>query len=353
MPDLNVQATRHRAVDVPRLRDALLESWSGGYLLDLLTTHGSGGMHLPVHHRNERTRNNELWTTQEWTEWVIEQLAAAELFYVTEDMTELTMQAAAGAPSYQVYEDRMPARAGFVVYGKPFCHVPSELLAPQQRVELQAALWAPVPDTGGGVERAAPGVMLVTLQDSDVLLQTQPVAHLLGGRAASVAGMDSVMRQMRAAYGPLSYHEEYPLPYGNAPYGTEPGRIVKNFAVGAVMTTWLLMSQRITTVEQERLPRSARRQYIRDGRPEPTVRTVSLRRTNRGPDADPQQVQPGQESSRKYTKRWPVRGYGYWRNTWYPSKDRHEQQYVWVPEYMKGPEGAPLVGGERVSVLRK
>ena len=47
-----------------------------------------------------------------------------------------------------------------------------------------------------------------------------------------------------------------------------------------------------------------------------------------------------------------MQGYGYWRDTWYPSKGRHEQQWVEVDSYVKGPEGAPWVP-PTTRVLRK
>lgn len=348
---LDIPAAHHRAVDVPALRDKLLESWRNGHLRMLLEAHPATKLHLPVRRRDERAGHAYMWTVREWESWLIERLAEAELFYVTHDMTDLVEQAAAAAPRYEVHQDRLPAEVGFVVYAHPYCVVPSEVLLPGQRVELSAALWAPVPDVGGGPEGAAPGVMLVTLQDTDVLLWTQPMSDLAGGTPAS---MRRVLEEMRVAQGPLSYHEEYPVPYGERPWGMEAAEGVKNTAVGAVMTTWILMGQRITTVEREPMPRHVRKAAARQGRPEPTVRCVTLRQRSRGDvlPADQQQTQPGQPS-RQYTKRWVVRGYGYWRNTWYPSRERHEQQFVWVPSYTKGPQGAPLVGGERVNVLRR
>lgn len=343
-----VQAARHRAVDVPALRDRLLGAWKAGMLRELLEAHPGTQMHMPVHRRNEAKGVNALWTVAEWERWLLKRLPEAELFYVTQDMTELVTQAANAAPSYEVYHDRLPAEVGFVVYGKPFCEVPASELAPGQRVELNAAFWAPVPDVGGGESGPAPGLMCVTLQDSDVLLWTQPMDHL----HASASAVRRVVERLRQAYGPLAYHEEYPLPFGDTPWGSEPGKPVKNAAIAALFTTWILMGQRITTVQKEPMPKYLRKQAQRDGRPEPTVRTVTLRQASRGRVADDQQEQPGQPS-RRYTVRWPVKGYGYWRNTWYPSRERHELQYVHVPTYMKGPEGAPLVGGERVNVLRR
>lgn len=44
--------------------------------------------------------------------------------------------------------------------------------------------------------------------------------------------------------------------------------------------------------------------------------------------------EPGQSTARTYDKQWPVKGYGYWRNTWYPSKQEHRQQFVYVPSWV-------------------
>lgn len=341
----NLPSLRHRAVDVPRLRDSLVQSWTQSTTLDATLAAHRGTTRLPVKYRDEARQRHMLWTLGEWCDWLRDLVAAAELFYVTPDMTELVMQAAAAAPEYQVHADQLPAERGFVVFGKPYCAVAAEALNPGQRVELQAALWGPVPDTGDG-----PGVMLVTLQDADVLLSTQPLPD---GDPVLRRRLMAECDTLRRFTGPLAYHEEYAMPFGANPWGTDGTQRVGNAALAAVMTTWILMGQRITVTERAELPRSVRKAAARAGHPDPLVRTVSLRQAARGrADADEQRQRAG-EPSRRYTKRWPVRGYGYWRNTWYPSRERHEQQWVWVPGYMKGPEGAPLVGGERVNVLRR
>lgn len=353
MEKSKVRAQHWLPTDVPALRDKLLESWRNGVLEIVLTSHPAAKMHLPVYRRDEAAGVNIMWSLVQWMEWVVARLEEAELFYVTEDMTELVTQASIATPTYEVYRDRLPAEVGFVVFAKPFCAVPGELLAPEQRVELVAALWGPVPDVGGK-DKSEPGLMCVTLQDSDVLLWTQEFEQW----GATRVECERVVEDMRRAMGPLAYHEEYPMPFGTTPWGdlmgAEPGEPVKvkNAAVAALFTTWILMGQRITTVEQAPIPRTLRKQAARTGRPVPKVRLVTLRQASRKRPADEQLEQPG-GSSRRYTVRWPVKGYGYWRETWYPSRERHELQYVFVPSYMKGPEGAPLVGGERVNVLRR
>lgn len=335
-----IEPQRHRAVDVPRLRDALLAGWRAGYLLEILDI-TTAPMYLPVD-PGFSPETARPWSTQRWAAFCCEALEQADLFYVTPDMTTLVGQASAAMPPYSLHADRLPARSGFVVFGDTFCSVPATALPPGQRCLLQAALWAPVPDTSAGH-----GVMLVTLQDTDVLLGTQ------AGVDHADPAMRATLADMRHRLGPLAYHEEYPLPYGEAPYGEDAPK-VRNAAVASLLCTWTLMGQRLTTVDREPMPRGIRRQAAREGRPEPVVRTVTLRQsTRRAREGADDQVQQDGASGRVYKHRWPVTGYGYWRNTWYPSRDRHEPQFVWVPEYMKGPAGAPVIGGERVNVLRR
>ena len=334
-----IEPARHRAVDVPRLRDRLWEGWGpGGFLRELLTK-TDARMHTPFHPARGGWPVRRL-SLREWHDQVLGVLHTEDLplYYVTPTMTDLVAQAAAAMPYYQVHSDRLPSATGFVVFGDTVCDVPREVLNPGQQCKLNAALWWPVEETGDG-----PGVMVLTLQDTHVLLTTQPINNGLPGMARTI-------ERMAAHLGPLAYHEEYPLPYGSDPWGEGDMR-VRNSAVASLICTWSLMNQRITVTTDEPLPRAVRRQYTRVGRPEPVVRTTTLRQKGKAVQ-DVQERDPD-APGRTYTKRWVVKDYGYWRNTWYPSRERHEQQFVVVPSYVKGPEGAPLIGGDRVNVLRR
>jgi hypothetical protein len=37
---------------------------------------------------------------------------------------------------------------------------------------------------------------------------------------------------------------------------------------------------------------------------------------------------------------------GHWRKQWYPSQERNVP--IWISPYVKGPDGAPLLAGEKV-----
>jgi hypothetical protein len=335
----DVRAAQHNAVDLPRLRDRLVDSLENGAVAITLE-HTDAPLRLPLMAGPLGPRRMRI---PQWCSLLLATARTAPLYYVTREITELTQQAAAAMPFYRVYADRIPSTTGIVVFGDTVIDVPEEHLAPGERVMINAFMWLPVSDTGDG-----PGVACVTWQDTDVLLAHQPELHLSGPQRAYTD------RVMRSRYGPLAYHDEYLLPFGDRPYGIAADRPVANTATATVLCTWALMNQRLTHVRDEPLPRAVRKAAQRAGRPEPAVRIVELRTrtTRRAPeDVDPQQRDPD-APARVYTKRWVVQGYGYWRDTWYPSRQRHEQQFVHVPSYVKGPEGAPLVGGERVNVLR-
>lgn len=72
------------------------------------------------------------------------------------------------------------------------------------------------------------------------------------------------------------------------------------------------------------------------------TRVISIRRHDSGA------ARKG-TSNREYIHRWVVKGH--WRNQWYPSRKMHRP--VWVAPYMKGPDDAPLLAGEKVYTLRK
>ncbi len=115
-----------------------------------------------------------------------------------------------------------------------------------------------------------------------------------------------------------------------------------------ILATWLLMGQ--TLVRSERLvaQRPARRRIARaDPTLDPTVRYIDLRRARTEPTdrADDE----NRASSREYRHRWVVRGH--WRNQWYPSRNDHRP--IWIDPHFAGPEDKPLLGGERVNVLRR
>lgn len=112
---------------------------------------------------------------------------------------------------------------------------------------------------------------------------------------------------------------------------------------------WHLMQQPTVATPQPRAagtgtPRGPRQP---GERPSAVVTTIDLR-TMRFVDTD---REPGpDDTGRTYAHRWVVRGH--WRNQPH-GKDHAQRRLQWVPSYVKGPEGAPLLASEKVMVWRR
>ncbi|WP_329126139.1 hypothetical protein [Streptomyces sp. NBC_01353] len=119
--------------------------------------------------------------------------------------------------------------------------------------------------------------------------------------------------------------------------------------LAALAASWLLMQQpQLIERAQHRPDNTAARSYARAGRPVPEVTSVGLRR---------QYVPQGQEpvdgtdvAGRRYLHRWVVSGH--WRDQPY-GRERALRRKTWIPSYVKGPEGAPLLSTEKVNVWRR
>jgi len=121
---------------------------------------------------------------------------------------------------------------------------------------------------------------------------------------------------------------------------------VRTLAV-TLWSAWQLMYQP-TLAERSRaeIDRGVRRAYARADRPEPEVTIVDLRSLYRPADPDHQaRVEPG-----RYSHRWVVTGH--WRDQPH-GPGRSLRKRIWIPDYIKGPDGAPLLTRERVNVWRR
>lgn len=119
--------------------------------------------------------------------------------------------------------------------------------------------------------------------------------------------------------------------------------------VAALAAAWLLMQQPVL-VEQSMVRPSAgeARSLARAGQGDPAVTVTALRRQyvpGAGDAAEGTDV-----AGRRYRHRWVVSGH--WRNQAH-GPGRSLRRQTWVPAYVKGPDGAPLLSTERVNVWRR
>jgi hypothetical protein len=104
---------------------------------------------------------------------------------------------------------------------------------------------------------------------------------------------------------------------------------------------WRIQAQPLATVARPPLDRAARRRAERASIRHDT-RIVMLRRTS------PLTPEPAGEAKWHYHVRFVVRGH--WRNL----TDRDGNPYrIWIHAHIKGPDGAPLLGGEKVNILAR
>ena len=108
-----------------------------------------------------------------------------------------------------------------------------------------------------------------------------------------------------------------------------------------LLTAGLLMQQPLADTSTTEADRAARKRLRRAGHQPAPVRVIELRRPKSGAGSG--------ESDREYHHQWIVRGH--WRQHWYPKRQVHRP--VWIAPHIKGPEGAPLIGGEKVYALKR
>lgn len=328
------------AVQLPQVRDDLVRMCSSDLVGQLLGMHllRGGDTDLPS---PEAGMEFDL-AVEAYQRRLANLAGVAELFHVSLEMTEVADTARRDMPGYRLHKEDLPAERGLIFFDAPIgvfdagCDDPH--LSPYDRREIAlakvtgrevapavvvAALWGPALDRSG-----REGVLVVTWTDSSYLAEHQERTGNPAG-AAAVRGL-----------GALSYHDETVLPFGDYyDEGAGLDQPVRNQALGTLLCAWLLMGQRIVSTSEAPLPRQTRRRFVREGRPVPAVRVVKLRHARR-----PAAEEDGEGSGREYRHRWLVRGH--WRNQWYPS--RQANRPIFIPTYVKGPEGAPLLGAEKV-----
>ena len=284
-------------------------------------------------------RTNAKDDTHEFLNALTGHLQLGELYWVTSSMAALAMSAGATLPEARWATADRPAPCGLVVFegGIGTLDLPPSA-GPQieeggittlryvvpDHLPVDALTWGP---SNGQCEVA---LWVSRARLADAYAQGQEM-ELPEGTAPPLIPTVSFELPVRAD----------PVPWDELP-DRRPVPVL-----AALASTWLLMQQpQLVERTVERPERSVRRAYARAGRPDPEVSVVELRRQYLPKDEDA----GGERSSRRYRHRWVVSGH--WRNQPY-GRDRSLRRQTWVPAYVKGPEGAPLLATERVNVWRR
>lgn len=245
-------------------------------------------------------------------------LEHAELHYIGEEFTGLVAAAASTLPPTPLAESDLPSPVGLAYFAAP---LPNDRTGDDARY---IALWATLADVRAVlvwwlVDAASSWAMTYDLSDGATPL---PLSDAL-----------AVMPPyMLSDYAFLPLNSDAVAQVADASPGSHP------WLTHHLLATWHMQRQRITVERTTGPERAAARRLARAGSTSPTaVRVINLR------GADEARAE-GDVSAREYRNRWIVRGH--WRQHWYPSLQ--DRRPVWIAPHVKGPDGAPLLVGEKV-----
>lgn len=349
------EGPRFTAIDVPALRRELAEYYGSG----------RGAQYYYAAILSDRQPIRPPGPPEQ----VAPQLAGAEatrlrdgdLWYVDEDLCALLETAHPSMPAFAPKPHDLPSQEGFAVFAEPIAarapadeygideitdHVNSSL-DPAKRAEfgvvvdrlaniearIVAVSWGPVSNpnwTAGGLWMSFYSESAMTEGVFD-----DPVVRR---RAAAMMPRLIVDNEATFAWRPDGVPvEEFMLP------GPDEAESTLSWARLVFATFQLAAQDNLAETAHERTPRPERRRTQHAGLAERDVRVIRLRRglvearAETEPDA----------GGRAWRHRWVVRGH--WRNQWYPSLDDHRPK--WIAPYLKGPTDAPLLGGDKVTVV--
>ncbi len=286
-------------------------------------------------------------------------IATAELYWVAADMTALATSAAATLPEVCWATAYRPSASGLLVWdggvrrdmdiasmirwapqrataASAFARPGAETAhTPVVRLPFDAVSWAPSPE----------GMHVTAWMRSDAIKD-------------AILGAGGLVPDEMQNMAPLMPTSGWDVPVTAEPYPTADlaaqvadGRLDQTHRTTICRTlaaAWALMQQP-KLAERSRLdpPKDEARRASREGRPEPVVTLIDLRRLYR-PQVPSEE--PADGPSRHYRNRWVVSGH--WRNQAVGPKQALRRQ-TWIPSYVKGPDGAPLLQTERVNVWRR
>lgn len=305
------------ARDVPRMRADLTAWWSTRDAVLLTASMMQTGLDeaRQVADRHRRT------------------VESAEMYFVSSEMTELARRIGTGLETFAVsIADDLPAEHGLLVWG----HRPVDQPLDEVDGAPLAITWSA---TGGGIN--------VGLYD-----------HLPTADAATRAVF--TRQADPTALGDLAHLWETRMRADGKerPWAAVEDADDSQHVLRTLLATWLLLRQPVArrgSVHEstEVTPSKAGRKQLARRGADPTraVRYVTLRQPPRTPeDTDTSASNDG--AQRVYHHRWFVRPHRV--DQYYPSTDEHQR--IWRGPYLVTPPGtehAPILGADRVHVLRR
>lgn len=255
-------------------------------------------------------------------------LRNAPLHYVDRRFSHLVGAAASSMPPSPLALHDLPTPCGLMYFSEPL------LDGRSQKPAHWIALW----DSFDNEDRTARDIGLIVhwMVDREAKWVRSGLAEAAQERRMNRDMEAWARRELFPQFCPslvcqVRFGETYSKDLADPPPGTP------NWMLRYLLATWHIQRQRLTTTRLVRPQRPAARRLTRAGdTSDHAVRVITLR------SLDPQST--GAVASHEYHHQWIVRGH--WRQQWYPTISDHRP--VWIAPHLKGPDGAPLLGGERV-----
>jgi hypothetical protein len=306
---------------LPAIRDEMLGMWANGMGAQLADA--MPGNRLSP---ERRAMSGEQIAVEEQT-----RLNAADLFFVGADMAQLALAASGSLPEFALKPQDLPAPYGLILYDEVLETLDStDAQGRPDRMFMIGVNWG----TEAATKERPAGVWLTWLQHRDLWLEFATEAGRFTAREAQ-----RMRERLPRVF--LNHQAHWPFEAGETIDSFSPPDSDQHYDLNlekVLKTTWLLMGQPVGEVSTAQLSRNERRRMERKNITPPEIRVITLRRPASSSSAD------DPASGREYQHQWIVRGH--WRNQWYPSVQDHRP--VWIAPHIKGPEGAPFLGGEKV-----
>ncbi|GAA0704988.1 hypothetical protein GCM10010193_70030 [Kitasatospora atroaurantiaca] len=316
-----------RPQDLPELRAALLD-WTRRHGSDYFKSCVQDGAQRLFFPADPQTAGHWFANTD------ADRLAKADLYWVSAEMTELCVAAAKSMPEWELAPEDVPSQQGFILF--------EGLASLRPDYPSTAFSWGPCPRLAAQATlKGGAGLWLSAYTDV-------AAAYELAGVA-----LDS----MRVPMAPLMYAGESLAAYGHREAGdvsintVDGDEVVSDDdelltsrvgSLALIKTAWLLLQQGLVDVSELQPDRATVKRLRRAGHAEDltATRVIDLRHRTTG---------TGASADREFRHQWIVKGH--WRQQWYPSREVHRP--VWTAPHVKGPEGAPLIGGEKVYAWKR
>ena len=253
----------------------------------------------------------------------METLWRGDTLFVTSDMMHVLMQAAHDLPEDATFDEHnLITTRAFCMFEEPIVGIDRH----GKRICFHGMVWAKEL-IGNEVERKT-GVMIYFLVDP-----SDPADDYNEGYC-------ELTREIGLPIPPMTLQHFYPAFFGSTikiPTETVTGTLIVQETLKLFLAMQLIAQQKIGEPMQMRPDRATRRRMGREyGEHERLITLITLRRKSvKKDDEEPQKIE--------WNRRWVVQGH--WRKQWYPKSQTHD--YIYIHEYIKGPEDKPLVLSER------